>query len=48
METTLDDLGRVQEDYTSKIQRTSQMGLSGGVIYDALIARAEKVEPSTC
>lgn len=29
-----------QEDYTSTIQRVSQMGLSGGVIYDALIARA--------
>lgn len=29
-----------QEDYTSTIQRASQMGLSGGVIYDALIARA--------
>ena len=32
------------EDYTSTIQRIAEMGLSGGVIYDALIAcAAEKV-----
>jgi predicted nucleic acid-binding protein len=28
------------EDYTSTIQRISEMGLSGGIVYDALIARA--------
>ena len=28
------------EDYTSTIQRISGMGLSGGIVYDALIARA--------
>jgi predicted nucleic acid-binding protein len=27
-------------DYSKTIQRASEMGLSGGVIYDALIARA--------
>ena len=27
-------------DYASAVQRTSELGLSGGVIYDALIARA--------
>lgn len=33
------------EDYTSTIQRISGMGLAGGIIYDALIARAaEKAE----
>jgi predicted nucleic acid-binding protein len=27
-------------DYTATLRRASEMGLSGGVIYDALIARA--------
>ena len=30
----------VQEDYLSTILRISSMGLSGSLIYDALIARA--------
>jgi len=30
-------------DYTATLQRASELGLSGGVIYDALIARAAEI-----
>jgi hypothetical protein len=30
-------------DYTQTLQRASQMGLAGGIIFDALIARAAEI-----